>query len=267
VQLVSGLRAIHAAGLACRGVIHPSKILLTSKNRVRINCLGINDIVNFDPGKNLVLYQQEDLLSLGKLFLVLACKSMNAVQNMVKSVEYLGTRYSPEFKTLIVFLLSKPTSANHPTVDDVVSMIAVRMLAEAEHLYNYADFLESDLSKELENGRMFRLLSKLGFINERPESDLEPGWSETGDRYLLKLFRDYVFHQTYEDGTPVLDYAHVVECLNKLDAGTPEKIVLMSRDEQSLLIVSYRDLKRCIEEAFHELVRKTEHLRRHDHHM
>ena len=30
----------------------------------------------------------------------------------------------------------------------------------------------SDLSKELENGRLLRLLVKLGFINERPEGDM-----------------------------------------------------------------------------------------------
>lgn len=94
---------------------------------------------------------------------------------------------------------------------------------------------------------------KLGFINERPEFDLDPSWSETGDRYLLKLFRDYVFHQVYENGTPVLDFAHVVECLNKLDVGVHEKIVLMSRDEQSILITSYKDLKRCVQEAYTDL--------------
>lgn len=37
-----------------------------------------------------------------------------------------------------------------------------------------------------------------------------------GDRYLLKLFRDYVFHQVDENGRPVLDFGHVVECLNKV---------------------------------------------------
>lgn len=124
-------------------------------------------------------------------------------------------------------------------------------------MLSYTDDLEDDLSKEYENGRLFRLLVKLGFINERPEFDLDPSWSETGDRYLLKLFRDYVFHQVYEDGSPVVDFGHVVECLNKLDVGAPEKITLMSRDEQSILIVSYKDLKRCVEEAFKELSAKS----------
>eukprot|EP01047_Picozoa_sp_COSAG01_P086936 COSAG01_NODE_19778_length_989_cov_19.148315_1_plen_44_part_10 len=35
-----------------------------------------------------------------------------------------------------------------------------------------------------------RLLIKLGFINERPEHRRDDRWSETGDRYMLKLFRD-----------------------------------------------------------------------------
>jgi len=83
---------------------------------------------------------------------------------------------------------------------------------------------------------------------------MDPSWSETGDHYLLKLFRDYVFHQVAEDGSPIIDLAHVLECINKLDVGSQEKIVLMRRDEQSTLVVSYRDLKRCIESTFNELL-------------
>ena len=45
---------------------------------------------------------------------------------------------------------------------------------------------------------------------------MDPSWSETGDRYLLKLFRDYLFHQVTESGAPWLDLAHIVACLNKV---------------------------------------------------
>jgi hypothetical protein len=41
-------------------------------------------------------------------------------------------------------------------------------------------------------------------------------WAETGDRYLLKLFRDFVFHQQSPDGTPHVDFGHVVQSLNKV---------------------------------------------------
>ena len=36
----------------------------------------------------------------------------------------------------------------------------------------------------------------------------------------------------------------------KLDAGVDERIMLISRDEQSCLVVSYREIKSCIETAF-----------------
>ena len=45
---------------------------------------------------------------------------------------------------------------------------------------------------------------------------MDTEWSETGDRYLLKLFRDYVFHQVTETGEPWVDLAHIVACLNKV---------------------------------------------------
>jgi len=257
-QLVSALRTIHLASLACR-VIHPSKIIITGKNRIRINCVGVLDVINFDGGKNVSLYQQEDLFSLGKLILALACRSASAanVQHLQKSIEFISAHYSPDLKNLAIFLLKKHNSIT-PTIDDVCAMITSHLMREIEHLHNYTDMLEAELSKELENGRLFRLLVKLGFINERPEFGMDPNWSETGDRYLLKLYRDYLFHQVQEDGTPMLDYQHVVECLNKLDIGVNEKILLTSRDEQSMLVVSYKDLKKCIDQAFSELLNKNQ---------
>lgn len=114
--------------------------------------------------------------------------------------------------------------------------------------------MESELCKEFDNGRLLRILAKISFITERPEYHLDPKWAETGDRYLIKLFRDYVFHQVYEDNTPAIDFSHVVGCLNKLDVGSEEKIPLISRDEQSILVVSYQDLRNCLNQAFSELV-------------
>jgi len=108
---------------------------------------------------------------------------------------------------------------------------------------------------ELENARLVRLLCKFGFINERPEFDRDPRWSETGDRYIIKLFRDYVFHQVDENGNPVINLSHVLTHLNKLDAGADERLMLISRDEQSCLVVNYREIKLCIESAFNDLSR------------
>jgi PAB-dependent poly(A)-specific ribonuclease subunit 3 len=41
-------------------------------------------------------------------------------------------------------------------------------------------------------------------------------WSETGDRYIVKLFRDFVFHQMDESGKPVVGLSHVLLHLNKV---------------------------------------------------
>jgi PAB-dependent poly(A)-specific ribonuclease subunit 3 len=94
--------------------------------------------------------------------------------------------------------------------------------------------------------------------------------------YVLKLFRDYVFHSVDEVGNPVLDLTHVLLALNKVglrercstrrragrlimppslaslqtDASLDEKIMLVARDEQSCLVVSYREIRNSIEKAY-----------------
>ncbi|XP_064349315.1 PAN2-PAN3 deadenylation complex subunit PAN3 isoform X9 [Camelus dromedarius] len=51
VQLSSALRTIHTAGLACR-VMDPTKILITGKTRLRVNCVGVFDVLTFDNSQN-----------------------------------------------------------------------------------------------------------------------------------------------------------------------------------------------------------------------
>ena len=75
----------------------------------------------------------------------------------------------------------------------------------------------------------------------------------TGDRYLLKLFHDWLFSSQGPNGRPLLDWGRVIEALNKLDAGLPERIALISRDEATFLAVSYADLKRCLTSSYGEL--------------
>lgn len=36
----------------------------------------------------------------------------------------------------------------------------------------------------------------------------------------------------------------------QLDAGTDERVMLVSRDEQACLVVSYKEVKSCIQSAF-----------------
>lgn len=74
----------------------------------------------------------------------------------------------------------------------------------------------------MENGRLFRLVSKLAFVTDRQTSDgpggLGGGGSggDTGNAYLLSLFRDFVFHQGEREGGRVIDWGHILENLNKV---------------------------------------------------
>lgn len=64
--------------------------------------------------------------------------------------------------------------------------------------------------------------------------NLDAAWSETGDRYMLKLFRDYLFHAVTPDGRPWFDQAHLVHCLNQLDGGSSTKVISYDRDSMKL---------------------------------
>ncbi|KAG8584888.1 hypothetical protein GDO81_004806 [Engystomops pustulosus] len=258
VQLSSALRTIHTAGLACR-VMDPTKILITGKTRLHVNCSGIYDVLTYDGSQSnpvalMPQYQQADLISLGKVVLALSCNSLAGIQreNLQKAIELVNINYSSDLKNLILYLLTDQNRLR--SVNDIMPMIGARFYTQLDAAQMRNDIIEEDLAKEVQNGRLFRLLAKLGTINERPEFQKDPSWSETGDRYLLKLFRDHIFHQVTEAGTPWIDLSHIVSCLNKLDAGVPEKISLISRDEKSVLVVTYSDLKRCFENTFQELV-------------
>lgn len=57
IQIASTLRAVHSAGLACKN-IDLTKILVTSKHRVRLNCIGMADVLLFEShNKDVAAYQ------------------------------------------------------------------------------------------------------------------------------------------------------------------------------------------------------------------
>uniref|UniRef100_A0A0R3RFT7 PAN2-PAN3 deadenylation complex subunit PAN3 n=1 Tax=Elaeophora elaphi TaxID=1147741 RepID=A0A0R3RFT7_9BILA len=230
VQLSSALRAIHSAGMAAR-TVDPSKIIVFDKTK-----------------------QQDDLNGLGRVLIALAMGSLHAIrrENISNSISIINQQCTTDLKNIITLLLQASTQRPH-SINEVMPMIGARFYAQLETTQMKNDLLENELSKELENGRLFRLLCKLNTITERAEFQMDMSWSETGDRYLLKLFRDYLFHQITETGKPWIDMAHIVTSLNKLDAGVNEKIQLVSRDGENVLVVSYTDLRRCLENAFSEL--------------
>lgn len=255
-QIASALKAIHGNNLAAR-CIDVSKIILIDKNRICLNACSILDVTQFDIKRPMEELQQEDLLHFGRTLLCLATNTMPMqMTNMNAAMEQMSRTYSTEIKDTIMWLLAPTQPPGQPkSIDEFTQGIATHIMTAMNQATQKADACRSELFRELENGRIIRLLMKLNTINERPEYDSDRAWSENGERYMLKLFRDYVFHQVDGNGNPVMDMGHILRCLNKLDAGSDENICLTSRDEQTSMIVSYKELKKQMLSAFNDLLK------------
>ncbi|KAJ5578429.1 PAN2-PAN3 deadenylation complex subunit PAN3 [Penicillium hispanicum] len=258
-QIANALKAIHTNGLAAR-ILEPSKVLLTGKNRIRLNACAILDVAQFDTQRSVAELQRQDLVNFGQLIVNLGANSPNVMHNPAKSMEHFTRAYSPQMKNSVYWLLNGLQKDQERTIDIFITGISSQLMSTFDSALHLDDQLTSDLSRELENGRLVRLMTKLNLVNERPEYEHDRQWSENGERYFLKIFRDYVFHQVDAQGDPVLDLGHVLMCLNKLDAGSDEKITLISRDEQSCFVVSYKEVKKALESSFQALMKPTRRL-------
>lgn len=214
---------------------------------------GILDVLDGERlrSEDMGTLQRVDLSAVGKLLLNIATVGCEIG---IAPLDYCALHYSVDLVRLISALMTSAEGSDLRSWRHLAAALSERSLVALDSANMHNDALVHEMAKEVENGRLMCLLVKLGIINERPGDGFsDSDWSETGDRYLLKLFRDFVFHQCNEDGSPIVDWGHIVECLNKLDAGVPEQIILLSRDEKTLLVVSYADIKRCAENAFNEL--------------
>ena len=254
VQIANALKTIHANGLAAR-VIDASKILLTSKSRIRLNACGILDVIQFEAPRNIQDLQREDLAQFGRLILALGTNTTGAIHNLSKIMEQFSRSYSAQLKDRVFWLTSMMQPNKFETIDAFTASIEGHTLGAFDSQQHLNDQLMSELNRELENSRLVRLMVKLNFITERPDHSHDLQWAETGERYPIKLFRDYVFHQVDANGNPVLNLGHVLACLNKLDAGSEEKMTLTSRDDQICIVVSYKEIKRAVEGAYGDLMR------------
>ena len=234
------------------------------------------------PPEALQASQRADLAAVGRLCLTLAChggglgalaaQQQGSSSAAPLSVEAAAARSSPEFAAIVAALLNADPNPNHVFIPPLspsrapaaivtwhalAAALGGRLLSELDAGALREDALAEQLRAEAGHGRMLRALSRLSAVTERPPSNddgvHDRRWCESGDCYVLSLFRDYVFHQPAADGSPLLDWGHVAECLAKLDAGVPEKLLLLSRDGASMLVVTFADVKRCVEGAWRDL--------------
>ncbi|KAA3676450.1 PAB-dependent poly(A)-specific ribonuclease subunit 3 [Paragonimus westermani] len=254
VQLTHGIRFIHQQVQRACGVLDPTKVLIQDGTHLRINCFGLKDVLfhrSEDP--HLTEDQAADFVQLGKLIIGAACGTSEAIQNAHRTTSFnlLQRTYTPDLVTLLRTLICGQVT----DVDQLVRATAPFVYEQLTNVCDHSDFLERQLFLGMECDRLFRMVCKLQSIVERSDRNgSNPDWSETGDRYMLKLFRDFVFHQTDHLSAPFLDLAHIITTLNKVEAGSSERLCLVSRDSQNVIIVTYADIKQWLDASFAHLV-------------
>jgi PAB-dependent poly(A)-specific ribonuclease subunit 3 len=177
------------------------------------------------------------------------------LNNVSVALDSLVTKYSTNFKDAVAWLIAPANPGESKSIENFISGIATHMTNFFDLTLQDNDEKQFHLARELENGRAARNMMKLMTILERGDLGGVQSWSETGDRYQLKLFRDYVFHRVDADGKPNLSIGHILTCLSKLDAGIDEMVVLTSRDNETVFVLTYRELKQMFDRAFNELVK------------
>lgn len=255
VQITNALKAVHSAKLAVR-VIEPNKVILTDEDRIRLNGCALDDVLD-NEAQDVADLQRQDFLKFGKFILAVGTNNMSnhSARANIFAQQYYKT--SPQLKTVIEWLLDHDRPHNHEGIDALVNLISSRAFDAFNDSLRSNDHLYFHLNKEMESSRIVRLLTKINCLNERPEHEHDRTYSAQGPRAVLGLFRDYVFHQIDAQANPVVDMGHILSCLNKLDAGIEERITLTARDEQSVIVVSYKELKGALEGTWQELVRRS----------
>jgi PAB-dependent poly(A)-specific ribonuclease subunit 3 len=61
------------------------------------------------------------------------------------------------------------TPTNQTSINDVMTFIGPRFYTSLDNAYTRGDIIENDLAKEIENGRLFRLIAKMNIVLERQE--------------------------------------------------------------------------------------------------
>ena len=92
----------------------------------------------------------------------------------------------------------------------------------------------------MENGRLFRLMAKLGSVGSRPNhSGGGPNDHsyENGDRFLVRMFSNFLFRQIDENGQPWLQISHIVAGLNKVSEFLELPLFLKSKKDPLIFSV------------------------------
>ncbi|KAL2314477.1 PAB-dependent poly(A)-specific ribonuclease subunit pan3-like [Schizosaccharomyces pombe] len=265
-QLISALYSIHSSGLAAK-MVSLKNVLMVGKMRLAIFGLGIMDVIQEESTEPLTSLQRNDCRDVGLILLALATDTENVTLSTAKAhLTRLKTIVSTDAS--LVELIEVLIFNEELRIQTLLPTMLSYMVNNYESVLLMEDVYETYLAEQVENDRLLRLLLKLEFLDDRPEYVDDPDWSASGVYFVIRLFRKYMFQvQTIDDAskkptlqsttTPprkLLNKAHLLSCLNKLDAGTDEQILL--EDEFTRIIMSFKEVKTTINTAFMELERR-----------
>lgn len=266
VQLVNAIKSIHAGGLTAGSSMEVSKIINTGGNRIRLSSCGISDVLDYGkPGRpDLKQLQRQDIKNLGKVLLDLSSLLLPInlrstqedvlVRNLTNS-----TKLNEDFINVLKVLNSKaPLDADASEFDlkqFISDCLIDKTFSTVNSLENSTDYFELQLTSELENARLFRLLTKINFIVNTTTGDEnhlnKQSLNDANQIKVIQLFQQNLFQYYDSNGARVINLHKVLVNLNKLDCGVDEKLLLVKENE--CIIVSYKEVKEIVDSQFRQL--------------
>lgn len=255
VQLVNALRAIHSAGLSAGASLNLSKIIITNENRIRLAACGVTDILHYDSESKLREEQGDAAAS--------AFLRARDFENLAEVMNQLVRTVSPgatqaDMMSYFSSDLVQAMGALNSTAPEQFDIdafykehVSLHALDVVNDLQTLADFFEAKLLSEVENARLFRLMAKINYLIAKPEQENE--FRE--NLLIIDLFHQFLFLTVDEFGKPAVDLSRLLVNLNKLDVGVDEKILLVSSDETTCIIMSYKEIKDLVVQTFRAVYR------------
>ncbi|EME32132.1 PAB-dependent poly(A)-specific ribonuclease subunit 3 isoform 1 [Galdieria sulphuraria] len=216
IQLISSLDALHSAEMVAGESLSSSGILVVGTHRIRLNKCGIAESLSTDSvgSKNYSQYstsfvldierkKQDDVWRLMHLLFLLTLRShasivkngvlqigVNDALNVLQSMAF----YSHDILHILSFLVDHYNRTLPVSITQICSIVAPQIIYDYGHVWLHADTLEAELDRRLNSSRLFQLISLFGFVLDWDDSSTISQWSETEDKFVLRLFYDYMFH-------------------------------------------------------------------------
>tara|TARA_B110000305_G_C19222343_1_gene531185 strand:- start:247 stop:597 length:351 start_codon:yes stop_codon:yes gene_type:complete len=108
--------------------IHMSKVLRCAGGRVRVNCVGVVDVLEFEARRSLPELQREDMVQLGRLILSLCTRSMvdqhTDNNTLGRCILHIQQHFSPDLHALALTLISKVSRERSRERSELVTISA-----------------------------------------------------------------------------------------------------------------------------------------------